>query len=189
MTRVRREKAQIPVWLTAIRALLAALGVAALGFVIAVHLVPVLLGGTSLTIPTDSMVPTIRPGDAIAAVPVDPTTVHAGQVVVFEDSGGQLLAHRIIKIDGDKITTQGDALRSPDPATTRGSIRWQVAYVVPGGAVTTAWASNPIIAFWLLLGVAVYVAAWIVVDARVSVLRERGSVSRLQYDHRRGDER
>lgn len=188
MTRAPREKVHIPVWLLATRALLAALGLAALGFVIAVHLVPVLLGGTSLTINTESMVPAIHPGDSIAAVPVDPDQMHVGQIVVYQ-RGGQLVSHRIIDIDGDEITTQGDSLRAPDSSVPRGSVQWQVAYIVPGGAITTTWTSNPIIALWLLLGIGVYVTAWIIVDARVGTLRERGSLSRLQDDHGRRDER
>lgn len=172
MTRTRHEKAHVPWWLHTVRGLLAVLGIAALGFVVSVHLIPVLLGGTSLTISTESMVPTIRPGDSIAAVPVDSDKVQVGQMIVYQ-RGGQLVAHRIIAIDGDEITTRGDALRAPDAAVPRDAVRWQVAYVVPGGALTTAWTSNPIIALWLILGVGAYATAWIFVDARVGVLRER----------------
>ncbi|MFD2118897.1 S26 family signal peptidase [Streptomyces cirratus] len=40
------------------------------------------------TVPTDSMVPTVRPGDRVLAQRIDGDQVHRGDVVIFTDSCG-----------------------------------------------------------------------------------------------------
>jgi signal peptidase I len=75
-------------------------------------LVPVVLGWQPQLILTGSMEPRIMPGDLVVTRPVDPTTLHLGQVVTVTDpdhSDGRTRTHRIVRIDdhGD-LVLRGD---------------------------------------------------------------------------------
>ena len=71
--------------------------------------------GQTVNIPLTgkSMSPLLREGrDNLILVPLPPdAALHKYDVVLFRYRGGYLL-HRIVRIDGDIITTRGDALAS-----------------------------------------------------------------------------
>lgn len=54
-----------------------------------------------------------------------------GDVVVFQDEYS-LVVHRIIKIEGDVVTTQGDANDTPDPSISISDIKGKVIGTIPG---------------------------------------------------------
>ncbi|SHM68641.1 signal peptidase I [Actinacidiphila paucisporea] len=57
------------------------------------------------TVPTNSMVPTVQPGDRLLAQKVSGSEVHRGDVVVFKDKlwGDQPLVKRVVGVGGDVI--------------------------------------------------------------------------------------
>lgn len=82
------------------------------GIAIALGLV-LLVGGFALiavdyrpyNVPTDSMEPTVRPGDTVLARKSDGTGIGRGDVVVFKDStwGSALLVKRVVGVGGDTL--------------------------------------------------------------------------------------
>lgn len=56
-------------------------------------------------VPTESMVPTVRPGDRMLAQKVSGSEVHRGDVVVFKDKlwGSQPLVKRVVGVGGDLV--------------------------------------------------------------------------------------
>ena len=57
------------------------------------------------TVPTDSMVPTVHPGDKILAQKVSASDVHRGDVVVFKDKlwGDLPMVKRVVGVGGDTV--------------------------------------------------------------------------------------
>ena len=84
-----------------------------------------------LTLVGISMVPTLRPGDTITLAPVegDPAV---GDVVLFRHAGGHLL-HRVVAVDGDIYTMQGDNCYGTE-SCRRGDI---VGLLVEGAGLPT----------------------------------------------------
>jgi signal peptidase I len=79
--------------------------------------VPALWGWTPTTVSSDSMAPRIRTGDVVISIPVDPSTVEIGQVLLVEspDHIGQLRLHRMVGLDeAGELITKGDANPTDD---------------------------------------------------------------------------
>ncbi|WUH90651.1 signal peptidase I [Streptomyces sp. NBC_00433] len=57
------------------------------------------------TVPTNSMVPTVQPGDRLLAQKISGSEVHRGDVVVFKDKlwGDQPLVKRVVGVGGDVV--------------------------------------------------------------------------------------
>ena len=125
--------------------LLAVLGLTA--FAIAVLTVlPRATHGVALTVLTGSMTPGIPVGSVVIDRPVDPGTLHVGDIATYQTEPGraEYITHRIVKIDATSTPTmftfKGDANRGPDirpvPATAiRGKVWFHVPYL---GAVRDA---------------------------------------------------
>ncbi|MFI1651784.1 signal peptidase I [Streptomyces avidinii] len=82
------------------------------------------------TVPTDSMMPTVRPGDRLLAQRIDGAEVRRGDVVIFSDSlwSDSPMVKRVVGIGGDtvkccgaggELTVNGTALDEPYADTTR----------------------------------------------------------------------
>lgn len=149
--------------------LLAVLGLIA--FAIAVlTVVPQATHGTALTVLTGSMTPGIPVGSVVIDRPVDPGTLHVGDVATYQKEPGkaEYITHRIVKIDTSKsptmFTFKGDANRGADvrpvPATAiRGKVWFHVPYL---GAVRDALHTKgglAGVAMLVLAGYAVYQGA------------------------------
>jgi signal peptidase I len=67
---------------------------------------------------TGSMVPALRPGDAVLDAPA-PASVHPGEVVTFTVHSGpdSVVTHRVASYSGGIIHTKGDANLTVDPWT------------------------------------------------------------------------
>ncbi|MFB6613480.1 signal peptidase I [Streptomyces sp. NPDC085524] len=76
------------------------------------------------TVPTDSMMPTVKPGDRVLAQRIDGGEVHRGDVVIFTDSmwSDSPMVKRVVGIGGDtvkccgargELTVNGTALDEP----------------------------------------------------------------------------
>ncbi|WP_411101675.1 signal peptidase I [Streptomyces sp. cmx-4-9] len=61
------------------------------------------------TVPTDSMMPTVRPGDRVLAQRIDGDEVHRGDVVVFTDEqwSDSPMVKRVVGIGGDTVRSAG----------------------------------------------------------------------------------
>lgn len=69
---------------------------------------------------SQSMKPTINIGDMIVSSPVDNLLnkeLRPGTIITFEHSK-ELIAHRIVSIERESLTTKGDAVKDPDPWLT-----------------------------------------------------------------------
>ena len=75
-----------------------------------------------------SMEPTFSKGTLLFIRKKD--QVDVGDIVVYQ-SGKHLVVHRIIEIQGDTVTTQGDANNAADPPFDRSEIRGVVVWWIP----------------------------------------------------------
>ena len=99
-----------------------------------------------------SMEPELSVGDLVVVTRDDDYAV--GDVVVFQ-SGSMLVAHRIIEIDGDTVTTQGDANNTADDPMDKKYIKGEVGLAIPlvGYAVSFVKSTAGTV---LILGLAAY---------------------------------
>jgi signal peptidase len=157
--------------------------IAFLGVVLAAVAVLIVLPrathGTALTVLTGSMTPDIPVGSVVIDRPVDPGTLHVGDVATYQKARGvnEYITHRIVKIDTSTTPTsfifKGDANRGPDmTAVPSGAIRGKVWFHVPylgsirdslGGALGRT----------LLIALVVVALAGYAVTQLVSVVRDR----------------
>ena len=65
---------------------------------------------------SSSMWPTLHKGDMVVLQGVEASgDLAVGDIIGFKQEDGGFAIHRVVKIDGDKITTKGDANRDADP--------------------------------------------------------------------------
>ena len=88
-----------------------------------------------------SMEPTFYTGDLIVVRECD--TVAVNDIVVFQD-GGSLVVHRVIALEGDTVTTQGDANNVPDDPISRSDVKGRVLFWIPHGGDVVAVIKSPI---------------------------------------------
>ncbi|MCE0762669.1 signal peptidase I [Pseudonocardia kujensis] len=87
----------------------------------AVALVPVVVGGHSLTVLSGSMEPTLPVGSVAVVKPVDTAQVKPGDVLNFTDRDAatgrtRIVMHRVVEVrPGPEFVTKGDANRTADP--------------------------------------------------------------------------
>lgn len=74
-----------------------------------------LVGRLRLRVTGASMLPAIRPGDILEVRERRAAGVRAGSVVLFERDG-RLFAHRVVRREGVRLVTRGDALEHEDAA-------------------------------------------------------------------------
>jgi signal peptidase len=94
--------------------------------------------GVALTVLTGSMTPTIPAGSVVLDRPVDPGTLHVGDIATYQSVPGkaEFVTHRIMAINTKTTPTtfvfKGDANRGPDlHAVPAGAIRGKVWFHVP----------------------------------------------------------
>lgn len=123
---------------TVVTALTTVVLVAVIALACATQVVPRIMGGTSLTVLTGSMVPTFNPGDVIAVAKVDPSEVKVGDIVTFQPVSDDptLITHRVVAkgVAGDgsvQFTTQGDANGAADEPIEGDQIKARYLYHLP----------------------------------------------------------
>lgn len=80
--------------------------------------------------------------------------ISIGDIVVYQ-SGGSLIIHRVTAVNGDEITTQGDANNIADPAVSRSDIKGVLAARIPRAGAVIRVLKNPI-CILLILAAAVF---------------------------------
>ena len=96
---------------------------------------PMPLGFGTAVVLSGSMEPTFSTGDLIVVTERD--SVAVDDIVVYQQSGS-LVVHRIVAIDGEYITTQGDANNTTDVPIHTSAIKGTVLFWIPmlGDVVT-----------------------------------------------------
>lgn len=126
--------------------------------VLAVAVIPRVLGAVPLTVLTGSMTPTYRPGDIVIVQPVPAESLAIGDVVTFQpiSDDPRLTTHRIVDIVSQNgtvisVITRGDANNVDDAPIIPEQIQGKVIYSVPlVGHLTTT--RNAIMAGGLFVG-------------------------------------
>jgi signal peptidase I len=155
--------------------LLAVLGLIAFAITV-LTVIPRATHGAALTVLTGSMTPGIPVGSVVIDRPVDPGTLHVGDIATYQKEPGkaEYITHRIAAIDPSKtpmmFTFKGDANRGPDiapvPATAiRGKVWFHVRYL---GAIRDALHTKGGLA-----GVAMLILAGYALYQGTSALRDR----------------
>lgn len=96
--------------------------------------------GTGIVL-TGSMEPTFSAGDLI--VVKEAPTVAPGDIVVYQNNG-ILVVHRVITVDGDTVTTQGDANNVADAPIPFSSIKGTVLFHIPGAGNVASFIKSPV---------------------------------------------
>lgn len=69
---------------------------------------------------TDSMEPAIEVGSIVFYSKVfSADSIEVGDIVLFKDSLGRVICHRVLSIEGDFLVTKGDALSEADPKISK----------------------------------------------------------------------
>ena len=79
---------------------------------------------------TGSMEPEISPGDFITIRKVNPDKLKVNDIITYRIND-EAITHRIIKIEGDKITTKGDANNTEDPEILKTDVVGKYAFKIP----------------------------------------------------------
>ena len=95
--------------------------------------------GASLVL-SGSMEPEISTDDLVFVKRAD--ELHVGDVVLYS-TGGSCVLHRITKIDGDMITTQGDANNTEDKPFSKSAVLGVYIGKIPSGGKIIRFATNP----------------------------------------------
>lgn len=96
-----------------------------------------------------SMEPELSVDDVIIVKKTDDFGVD--DMVVFNDHG-ILVVHRVISIDGDNITTKGDANNTADEPITRDVVKGKVIKVLPGAGKALNILKSPLVVILVVGG-------------------------------------
>ncbi len=91
----------------------------------------VLAGGYSVRVQVTgrSMAPFLRGGEVLIIEPVEGRQLGVGDIVLFKDVNEHWIIHRVVRIRGGWIQTQGDALNEPDAPVEIARLRGRVERV------------------------------------------------------------
>lgn len=102
---------------------------------------PMPFGVGAAMVLSGSMEPTFSKGDLIIVREAD--TYQVGDIVVFQD-GNSLTVHRIIALDGETVTTQGDANPSADAPRNSDQLKGTVLFWIPYAGSVVGFLKTPI---------------------------------------------
>jgi signal peptidase len=153
-------------WRIAGRAVSIALVVTVLALIAALLVVPRVAGGSSLTVLTGSMQPTLAPGDIVAVRGVAPdevcTEIGVGDIVTYLPEPGDptLITHRVVGKtvgtfdDGTpcRLITQGDANSAADAPVSPVQVRGAMLYSLPALGWVRQWVVENIVVLGVVLG-------------------------------------
>lgn len=153
-------------WRIAGRAVSIAFVVAVIALIAALLVVPRVAGGSSLTVLTGSMEPTLAPGDVVAVRGVAPdqvcTEIGVGDIVTYlpEPGSPALITHRVVGKtvgtfdDGTdcRLITQGDANSAADAPVSPEQVRGAFLYSLPALGWVRQWVSENLMMLGIVLG-------------------------------------
>ena len=126
---------------------------------------PALWAWQPTTVASDSMAPSIRKGDVVVAMPVDPSQVRQGQVLLVNDPdvAGRMRLHRMVGVTEDGLLSlRGDANQTEDSSSVSPEqVRGVGVIRIPFAGLPGLWIGTgnfaPLVA--LVVGVGVLVVA------------------------------
>ncbi len=95
-----------------------------------------------------SMEPELSVNDLIIVKKTD--TFYEEQIVVFQD-GASLTVHRIKLIDGDTVTTKGDANDGFDTPISKNDIKGEIIGVIPHAGIIVKLIKHPVMICFMLV--------------------------------------
>ena len=112
----------------------------------------VLTGSMEPEISTDDLVFVKKPGE-----------LHVGDVVIY-NTGGSNVLHRITRIDGDMITTQGDANNTEDKPFSKSAVLGVYIGKIPSGGKIIRFVTNPPFVMAVVFLLMAAAGTWIFVE-------------------------
>lgn len=117
---------------------------------------------------SESMSPNINIGDLVVTGPVNGVItgeVAPGKVVTFQKSKNNMITHRVVEVNGDKLVTKGDAMEEPDPFITELSqVKGIYIFRVPLIGYLTSFIRSKLGWYLLIILPAMGLVSWIIVD-------------------------
>ena len=108
-----------------------------------------------------SMEPEISTDDLVFVKRAD--ELHVGDVVLY-NTGGSNVLHRITKIDGDIITTQGDANNTEDKPFSKSAVLGVYIGKIPSGGKIIRFVTNPPFVMAVVFLLIVAAVTWMFVE-------------------------
>ena len=130
--------------------------------------------GASLVL-SGSMEPEISTDDLVFVKRAD--ELHVGDVVLY-NTGGSNVLHRITKIDGDIITTQGDANNTEDKPISASVVLGVYIGKVPSGGKIIRFVTNPPFVMAVVFLLIVAAVTWMFVEEH----RERKKLDSIKAE-------
>ena len=93
-----------------------------------------------LAVVSYSMVPTFTRGDLIFIKGVNSISdIKIGDIIVYQDSTGREIVHRVVNIQDNTITTKGDANLTDDPPFPFDRVKGKVLFWIPRIGYISLW--------------------------------------------------
>ena len=102
---------------------------------------PMPFGVGAAVVLSGSMEPEFSTGDLIVVRQAD--SYRVDDIVVFQE-GRSLVVHRIVEMDGDTVTTKGDANNASDPPIEAAAIKGRVLFHIPGAGNVVQFLKTPV---------------------------------------------
>ena len=138
--------------------------------------------GASLVL-SGSMEPEISTDDLVFVKRAD--ELHVGDVVLY-NTGRSNVLHRITKIDGDMITTQGDANNTEDKSFSKSAVLGVYIGKIPSGGKIIRFVTNPPFVMAVVFLLMAAAGTWIFVEdhrARKKLDSIKAEIDRLKAEN------
>ena len=122
-----------------------------------------------------SMEPEISTDDLVFVKKAD--ELHVGDVVLY-NTGRSNVLHRITKIDGDMITTQGDANNTEDKSFSKSAVLGVYIGKIPSGGKIIRFVTNPPFVMAVVFLLIVAAVTWMFVEEH----RERKKLDSIKAE-------
>lgn len=121
-------------------------------------------GYTAFKVVTGSMADTINIGDiVIVKVKNDKDEFNLQDIIVFKQDDS-IITHRIVSIEGDNITTKGDANNTNDETVSKNQIIGKVTKVITNLEVWKKVFTNPSVFISIIITVSLFAVAFSLED-------------------------
>lgn len=110
---------------------------------------PMIFGWGAAVVQTGSMEPNVPVGTLIIIQEQDKYEI--GDVITYIDYREWSITHRIINVQGDTITTQGDANSAADPTFHKSAIIGKMQYMITGVGPVLDFITQPVVIAFLFL--------------------------------------
>lgn len=121
-------------------------------------------GYTAFKVVTGSMADTINIGDiVIVKVKNDKDEFNLQDIIVFKQDDS-IITHRIVGIEGDNITTKGDANNTNDETVSKNQIIGKVTKVITNLEVWKKVFTNPSVFISIIITVSLFAVAFLLED-------------------------